>query len=274
MSDEGSNIDEDTQYAKDKTDWTAERKLLLALACNEIKGHVKTKTLTFDAKWTNILVKLKSAKAFKGPDNICQLYVDKPMPLKNTFLRFQKEELKDLFSPTVNLSGKDGIKSQYRLLMEQMWREMELEKEKKKQEKVLDKLSRKRNKQLATQTMLYSCNLGSSTMPLETSVLSNSSGSSVSNQTSSITQNRGGNVSASTFLEKLDNKISTFLDDDDDKISSAAPTELESEQLKAQKLQNEILELKKLKYQMQVDKMKKRSRHTNGVDSESSSDSD
>ena len=47
MSDEGSNIDEDTQYAKDKTDWTAERKLLLALACNEIKGHVKTKTLTF-----------------------------------------------------------------------------------------------------------------------------------------------------------------------------------------------------------------------------------
>ena len=56
--------------------------------------------------------------------------------------------------------------------------------------------------------------------------------------------------------------------------SSTAPTELESEitkwnfRIKTQKLQNELLELKKLKYQMQVENMK----NFDGVDSSSDSD--
>ena len=88
-----------SSVAKSYIEWTNERKLKLALACYHHQGHLDTKDIKKTTKWETILSELWKFPPFIGQK------VLKPDALKNTFNRFLHDDLKDLTSASVNLSG-------------------------------------------------------------------------------------------------------------------------------------------------------------------------
>lgn len=76
---------------------------------------------------------------FTNSDGLSKLKVGNSQTLKNAFYRFQEVELKDINDQSVNLSGRSASPSEYRVLMEQLFKEEKIRKLKvnKKQEKLV-----------------------------------------------------------------------------------------------------------------------------------------
>ena len=258
-----NEINADNSLSKKKiTEWTREKKLKLALACQAHAAHLKTK-VNQTTKWTSVLLDIQKLKLFQDDNGICTLQVKNGEALKNAFLRFQSEELKDLTSPTVNLSGKSSMKDQYRLLMEQLHKETENERNKQEQKKIVQNMTDKRNKSLAEQTMLYSSHIGDSSN-LNTSLLSSSSGNESSNTATTNTVNSGSSAPMprqKSFMEQLETKLFTLLDDDLPAPSSVS-SQLESEQLEGQRMDNDCKRLAKRKLEIEIAELERKQNKT------------
>ena len=127
------------------TEWTYDMKLKLALAVDEFQAHLTTAKMSKESKWASILIELQNLPQFTDTNGLSKLQVKKSDALKNAFYRFRDKELKDVTVQATNLSGMPAVPSELRKLMGKLFKEEQLERDKKKQQKDFNAFEKKRN---------------------------------------------------------------------------------------------------------------------------------
>ncbi len=120
--------------SNDKTVWTELMKRELVLGVLHFKCHTKDASKKA-MKWDQLLIELRKNNLFIDEVGFCKLKIKNGDGLKTAFKRFQATDLAYIINPTMNLSGMPASKSEYQLLMEQVYNEEANEKGLKKQKK-------------------------------------------------------------------------------------------------------------------------------------------
>ena len=203
------------------TEWTYDMKLKLALAVDEFQAHLTTAKMSKESKWASILIELQNLPQFTDTNGLNKLQVKKSDALKNAFYRFRDKELKDVTVQATNLSGMPAVPSELRKLMGKLFKEEQLERDKKKQQKDFNAFEKKRNELMASELLTHSSNLGSTNLreviiPEEaemnissTSESSNSRSNSTNSKFASATSTKSSKPS---LEEQIENSIAKFVE--------------------------------------------------------------
>lgn len=264
------------------TEWTYDMKLKLALAVDEFQAHLTTANMSKESKWASILIELQNLPQFTDTNGLSKLQVKKSDALKNAFYRFRDKELKDVTVQATNLSGMPAVPSELRKLMGKLFKEEQLERDKKKQQKDFNAFEKKRNELMASELLTHSSNLGSTNLreviiPEEAEV-NISSTSESSNSRSNSTNSKFASATKSSkpsLEEQIENSIAKFVEASQMTLARSPemhqekqPSALELLQIQQAKEKHEMeMSIFRIKRDLLLNKSKKR-KHDDDDDDE------